>query len=396
LISLWYVRYLHFDDFEMTGLCSTGGSNADNYLSIVGAVAGYQNPGFVERNYIHGWTYVSVANGGPGQGGPSGFQGYNQNYGFTYQFNVVDGSDSDDHALNAFGENGDGYILQYNVARYTGGTNINDACHILHDNLFEYIYNVTDGSTHTDIWFCAGEANNGTYAGDGTPNLFYNNIFRNIPAPVSAVLMLGGTTSNGPDYVFNNLFHDYYGENTNYNDFCEAGSCGSFVIFNNTAEASLPDYAGCIWCNGSSAPTITSVNNHWITNNGTTPAAVFAYTGPVTESTTVYQTYSAATGQGYTSSNDFAPTSSSSATVTASGTNETSGYCAALNNSTAQAACESGTTNGCAYNSTSHTVSCPAITANARPASAAWNVGAYQYSGGGAPAPPTNVVEASH
>ena len=65
------------------------------------------------------------------------------------------------------------------------------------------------------------------------------------------------------------------------------------------------------------------------------------------------------------------------------GTNEQS-FCAALIASSdpliqaAGTSCQSDTTYACSYNSTSHTVICPARTIMARPSRTAWDAGAYQ------------------
>jgi hypothetical protein len=47
-------------------------------------------------------------------------------------------------------------------------------------------------------------------------------------------------------------------------------------------------------------------------------------------------------------------------------------------NSAAGTACQSATGYACSYNTSNHTVSCPALTLVGRPASAAWDTGAYQ------------------
>jgi hypothetical protein len=387
------VRYTILDNFELTGLCWNSASTGGEYLQDGGAIAGAGNPAYFQNLYMHGWTHTTAGT----QGAGTGFQGYNQNYGETFQYNVIDGSDSDDLSLGPFGQGGDGYNIQYNVIRHAGGTSIFDDCHIIHDNLFEYINNVTDGSTHTDVLFCYSE-----YAGGSSnPNLYYNNIYRDIgteySGPTSGVEM-PSPPAGQTDYLFNEVFGDYYANQANYNDICEGGGCGAMVIFNETAENGLPGYGGgCIWCNPSAGVTsITSVNNHWITS-GTGTSAVFQTPSQVTETGAVYQTISIANGQGYTDTNNFAPTAATNATLTAAGTNETTGYCAdsVLHNAAAEAACVAGTTDGCSYNSTSHTISCPDITAVARPSSGTWNVGAYQYSSSAtSPTPnnPTNLT----
>jgi hypothetical protein len=96
LVHLSGVRYLTFDNFELTGLCWKNTNPGGTFVWYGGAVAGYQNPFNIQNLYIHGWTYTTAGR----QGGGNGFSGYNQNYGVTLQYNVIDGSDSDDLALN--------------------------------------------------------------------------------------------------------------------------------------------------------------------------------------------------------------------------------------------------------------------------------------------------------
>src|SRR5581483_7120859 len=136
------------------------------------------------------------------------------------------------------------------------------------------------------------------------------------------------------------------------------------------------------WGNQNAKVAITSVNDHWIVA-GTGPSASFSGPSYVTETVPVYQTISAANGQGYKSANDFSPTASSNATVAASGTNETTGYCAdsVLHNAAAEAACTMGIT-GVSYNAANHTVVYPAYAPVSRPSSGAWNVGAFQFGSG--------------
>jgi hypothetical protein len=360
------------------------------YFYGQGASPGEGNGFIISNMYIHGWTHTAGATAGA-----DAFGTYNQAGGVNYEYNVVDGSDSDDKYLDAFGEGRDAYIVQYNVIRHVGGSSAPNNCHILHDNLFEYINNAGDGSTHSDVFMCYGEVANGA----SDPNLFYNNIFRYIGTQygvgVSAVLWLFPPGGSQTDYVFNNIFHDVYGGG-NYNNFCQVPSgpsCGPAYFLNNTmvAPTNGGSYSGCVICNGSDGNVpITSANNHWITNGGTGVSAVFQNTTGVTESTPVYQTYSVATGQGYTSANDFAPTSGSDSTV-GKGANNTS-TCTGLP-TVVQAACELATTKACSYNVSNHTVSCPNLTPVSRPSNGAWDVGAYEYAGGGdPPAPPTNLT----
>ena len=126
----------------------------------------------ISRFYVHGWSVALGWNGGA-----TVFGSYNQGSAGTYELNVIDGSDSYDRSMDAFGQARGVYIVQYNVVRHVGGSSAPNNCHIVHDNLFEYINNSNDsGGTHSDVFMCYGETSNGS----SDPNLFYNNIFRNI------------------------------------------------------------------------------------------------------------------------------------------------------------------------------------------------------------------------
>src|SRR5205085_2064995 len=94
------------------------------------------------------------------------------------------------------------------------------------------------------------------------------------------------------------------------------------------------------------------------------------------------------------------PTANTSATVSA-GTDH-GAYCTALASYTSESAisvtaanaCRYGTTDGCAYNASTHAMKCPAQTIVARPAGGAWDIGAYQFSGssGTGPTAPSGLA----
>ncbi|MDE3180919.1 MAG: hypothetical protein KGM47_14835 [Acidobacteriota bacterium] len=391
--------YTIFDNFEMTGLCWNSnyqaGGTGGIYFEYVGTSAGNGNVAYIENNYLHGWTHTSAG----AQAGGMGFFDYNQNFGEIFRFNVVDGADSDVLSLAPWGENSSGYDIEYNVTNdIGGGGDVFQACHIMHDNLFENIYQNTDGSTHSDIAFCYGEYGGGS----SDPNLFYNNIFRNVApsgTPFGGYVFTPDTPSGQTDYIFNNVFHDVNtGGSGNNNAMCDQGNCGPSIMWNNTAEGGLSGSvpSGIVWGNGRATVALTSVNNYWV-STGTGTSAVFTGPSYVTESNAIYQTLSTANSQGYTSANDFSPTSSSAATVTAVGANQTNGYCAdsVLHNAAAEAACKQGIT-GVSYNQTNHTVVYPAFPAVLRPATGAWQVGASEKGPSTQVDPPSNLTAITH
>jgi hypothetical protein len=169
------------------------------------------------------------------------------------------------------------------------------------------------------------------------------------------------------------------------------GTGVSAQVYNNTWE-SMNNIQ--IWRNQNATNyTITTANNHYITNNGTGCAAVWGGQFPKINggntscSGDVFQTIAAANAQGYTSANDFAPTSASTATV-GKGTNESS-----MAGRFGPAFLQS-TSAGCAYNTTNHTVTCPAVTIANRLSSGNWDAGAYisGSSNSNQPAAPSNLA----
>ena len=130
-----------------------------------------------------------------------------------------------------------------------------------------------------------------------------------------------------------------------------------------------------------------SKNNHWIT--GASPAISCSYS-TCDFTTDLLQSVATANAQGYTSGATYAfsPTSASGSTV-GTGTNDQS-VCTTIAslNAAAGTACQHSTGYACVYNASNHTVSCPNDTEISRPASAAWDIGAYQFGSGG-PNPPT-------
>jgi hypothetical protein len=398
-ITLDSVRYVQIDNFEFTGMCwndsiKNNGVNSHVYLEHFpgGSFSGQT----ISNNYFHGWTHtpftpslcsMSTTPANAVCNGPTAIDGQTSTTQNTLiAFNICDGSDSDDLSFGCIA--GDGYDVEENVMRHFGGTQILNNCHILANNLFEFINNSEDNATHSDMWFCIGE-----YPSD---NFFYNNLIRFVGTeynePLSSVLWFN--VQNGfTDYVFNNVGHDVNCA-ANCNNFGDPSSPHSdqiSLVYNNTWESMNTD---TIWKNQNATTySITTANNHYITSNGTGCAAVWAGQfshingGNTSCSGDVIQTIAAANAQGYTSANDYAPTATSTATV-GKGANDFN------MSSTFGPAFQQTTTNGCAYNTANHTLVCPALTVMTRPASGPWDVGAYMSGSSNAnqPPPPSNLA----
>jgi hypothetical protein len=377
--------WVTFDNFEFTGFCWNSNTYGNNIMLKITSPKS-PNGDIVEHCYVHGWTNTVS---GQAEGG-TWVESYNQMPGLTMQYNVVDGSDSDPATLDY--QSGDLQVLAYNVIRYNQGQNSTSGCHKVHDNLFEFMFNVADGSgAHSDVLQCYGETGNG----NSDPNLFYNNVFSNIAAMSNSAIWFF-PPSGQTDYAFNNVSNNVGGNGPDNFMLNQAGGPGggNLALYNNTLT--LGSSSIIVRNDMGGGGTITSVNNHWITSGGM--SSVFSSPSGVTETSAVYTSPTTAATQGYTSANDYAPGSSSGATVGA-GSNQTS-FCNSFSDTLARSSCLSGTTAACTYNASNHSVNCPGISAVARPSSGAWDAGAYQFSGSGStgttgstpPTPPTNLT----
>jgi len=237
------------------------------------------------------------------------------------------------------------------------------------------------GSIHGNIieWLGVGPAAS-TY--------FYNNLMYTTNEG-EGIDMYTGTA--GTSYVFNNVSYLYratFGStitNGNEPNNCYMGEVsGTWYFFNNTTDSP------CSFTEARGSISMTFENNHFI---GFSPANVggFANTGSANtdNGSEVFQSEAAANAQGYTTSNNYAPTAASDATVGA-GTNMTS-FCSGIGNSLAAAACTKGY-GGVTYDQTNHTA--VPNTPSARPSSGAWDAGAYEFGAASAskPNPPTNLT----
>jgi hypothetical protein len=404
LIGMKGNQYVWVDDFEFTGMCwndrSAANTNEHQVFATTGQFGTQNNGKWFTNHYFHGWTHEAFTptQCGAGStaagvvcGGPSFLQGgTNISIGAIFAFNVMDGSDSDDLGSPSFID-GDAYDFEENIENDASGTNILDNCHLIHDNVFEGLNNENDGATHTDVFFCFGE-----YRASGVNNFYYNNLFKfigtkyNIGLSTPGFWLNGNGTTSGAlstDYIFNNVWHDVYCPSNCFN-FDSQFPNATYQVYNNTFE-SVGNFTILNSNAAAGGAFYTSQNNHFITNNGSNCAAVYAgpaanMNGGVTScSGDLFQTHAVANGQGYTSANDFQPTAGTNATVGA-GANESSlvsAFGPAFANS-ATAGCKESFTN---TGRGSPTVVCPNFSTVLRPTSGAcpgtgcWNAGAFNF-----------------
>lgn len=385
LTSFANTSYVTVDNFEMTGLCQNDTNDPFAHDIYVVESAGSNN--IYEHLYIHGWTALAFScSGGAGRCfNMFAFLGSN-NDGDLHLQDIVDGSDSNPGSLGVMF--GGGYDIEQSIFRYASQIVVTRS-RILRDTLFEHWYAPGDNDAHGNLF-------EDSHSSSATVHAYYNNLARHIcsdsgSCPSGIVGFWPQPDTSTTDYFFNNVFYD---TNTggNYFDIGQNGSSqGTIVLFNNTFE--LPSSSGnaILQCNASSTHPFTATNNHYILESGS------AYSSPCTGGTFLTElrmNHATATADGYSASEAYAYSPTSSSSPTASGTN-VQNYCSALSTaagsdptlSDAATACQSDTRYACTYNSTNHTVSCPARTIVSR---SSWNIGAYQFGNG--PNSPTGLT----
>ena len=371
------VQYVTVDDIEFTGLYEGCSANPE-YVQMYGS---YDT---VERSYFHGWSHAAQSCGASdGSVAISQSTCCGGGIGDVIHDNVIDGSDTTEDMMYAI--SGNPTTIYNNVIKYvTNGTNgsFNDA----HMNwIGPIVLCYTSGGCHQNSMQNSA-ATSGNYI------LIYDNIITGNPAGGSVKLWVGqgsGSTSSTVSYVFNNiLFNNVYGNDVDLGQ--NEANLGTVNIFNNTFEC---DGAGCVTGMTSSGVTMTVnwTNNHCIITSGpcvNSPGGVVA----VNIASSLNQTVKTANGQGYLqgAAQAWEPAigcTPATCSTMQTGTSQNS-TCNTLSgiSATAGAACQNATGYACTYNTTNHTVSCPASTPKpvSRPLSGIWDIGAYQTS----PVPP--------
>jgi len=371
----------------MLGICSNRASQANDSDTFV--VDGSSHDMTFSNLYIHGWTStpfgcttggscVSIVAFAGGAGG-----GAQTND--IYDHVLVDGSDSDPHGIIAVNFEGM-YQVQYSMFKDVTQIVFELSCY-LHDTVFDHFYMRPPNNGHDNMW----EANALQNAGANCAS--YNNVFSNIypGTPNSGDVVIWPAPSPGSThYWFNNVGTLVNGGGNYVNIGQNGQNQGTLVFFNNTFESQ--DNNQIMNCQSTSSHVFTEANNHFITNSGA------AYTSPCngkTSFTPLLQSHTVANGQGYSSAETFpwSPANASGSTV-GTGTNEQT-LCSALSAAglpAAATACQSDTTFACSENTSNHTLTCPARAPVARPASGAWDVGAYQTGQSSGPHPPSGLT----
>jgi hypothetical protein len=303
--------------------------------------------------------------------------------------NVFDGSDSYCTGANActgFSIYGDCTTVRNNVFRYvSNGAVCNNTVEFI-GNLVEYVYEPFDPATHGNImeWL-------GFQPGTTPPFYIYNNVIRNTNQGETFDVRIASTL-----YSFNNVFLGVGNAgNCVMQEVSTASVTGVKVYhYNETFDnpCTIRLFGGTTPFNG----TTFYKNNHIIGFSTSSISTLYSCNSGAACTDTdngneIFQSESTANGQGYVASNNYAPTSSTDATVGAGANNAT--FCNALPDATAKAACNNGAA-PVSYASASHSVIIPKPVP--RPSSGAWDVGAYQYGTSSAsnPVPPAGLAAA--
>ena len=368
MVNFNNVNYATIDGIEMTGLCEQdlNASATDDFFNYSATQGDIFN-----NLYIHGWTHLVFGNhtspttctGGSVcfnifafYGGQSGAGNPSE----TLTYVTMDGSDSDPRAGGMC--YCDWWQVSYSVFNDTTQAIVRDI-HLFHDNVQSYIYD----NGHANQLEAVGEYNGA--------NAIYNNVWKNLnPDGVSFVGVWLEPNVGNTDYFFNNVEYAV-GALEVHNLGQNGDSFGTYQYFNNTIET---DYSQTVFNCQYLAGAFTDTNNHLID-------AQSPYSSPCNDKTTltdVSMTNATATTDGYTGSQTYgySPTSSGSPTVIA-GTNKQA-YCTAMSGAgltAAATACQSDTSYACSYSGSGTALTCPARTPVLRPAVSAWDVGAYQF-----------------
>ena len=367
-------NYVTLDNIEMTQLEITAGTAG----SAIGLLGSSSQGWTFSNNYIHAWdasadncvlilgTYESTTSNN-----------------IIYKNNIIDGSDATGPGMG--GGTGTCYGFYTN---YSGVKIINNVIsHVVNPivvyatgnplevggNLIEFGLNSLGGANHCNMIEIVG---GGTF-------YFHDNVIHDLECSGGEAFMDGN--SGETMYAWNNLWYNL-GSGQTPSSPQTAGQTGiSLHYYNNTVVS--PGGQSC-WNNSSqtgySYSAFVLENNHCI---GTGNLADTWGSYP-TLTTNVLMTPSTATSQGYTSSEThvYSPAANTNGTVGA-GTNMTSSWPGGFS------------TNDTTYGASLETVNgvveavSPGRTSNTRPASGAWDTGAYLYlAGDPPPSPPTGLT----
>jgi len=296
---------------EFTGMYYTG-NQTNSYIS-----AGQSQNFEIDHSYFHGVTYGSISqepylvnlNGG-GRPGVSG----------EMDHNVCTGVDAttQGQGLVCLAAVGDGLEVDHNWFEWADNCIGGSEIFLVHDNTFN----------HCGIWssVTGGVVHNNQYEQNSDPpstgSITYNNLFENAGDGAHSLVTQIAPPASGQDYYFNNVTTNFQGIGGDPLISCYGSGPGTCNIFNNTFECGIDSGSGsppsrdCVR-NGDHGATTTNLNYNQLITSSDSPISNSSGTVNQTPNPNLTQTLSAANGQGYTISNDFAPTNGSGSTIQA-------------------------------------------------------------------------------
>jgi hypothetical protein len=358
--------YILVDNIELTGLFESS-SVSPAFFAGCGANQTYENL------YAHGWShYVGITNTNA-----RGFSCFSPT-GWVLRYTVWDGSDTSKDMMVI--TQGTAPVAYGNYFKYVQ-TALDGCGDNWHDNLFEYMApSVSSGGAHQDALYQYGPCSQSTV-------FMYNNVVRHTTWAGSGgavkFWMSGNNANTATGYAFNNVIYDNAVGNIVDTGGHFRVNYGTWYFFNNTVQCGTDSNMGACIVGMNTGATLNMYlsNNHWIQSGTSSPLSCTNNPGgSCSQTNDLMQTLSRAKAQGYTSKSAYAfqPTSASGSTV---GTGVTvSSLCTAVSaiDANAGTACGNATGYACSYNSSNHTVTCPALTPVSR--GGTWDKGAYQYS----------------
>jgi hypothetical protein len=362
------LSYITYDKMELTGMTWTG---APAYGNAFGISANADDHIIVSNIWCHGWTHSGATADVLHCVDGEQFSPYN--VGSQVTGSVFDGANSGGAGVADSGEAvHDFQITDNNIVRNMTNGLLPTLNASVHDNLIGPINSSFDATNHEN---CIEPL--GLIAGLTSTNLIYNNVWHDCTAV--GILTQGNSSNNGieKDYLWNNVA--YIGATSSppipmqFDSVSTSNSSSEVHAWNNTIFAGSGGVCMRTISRGNGNFGVLDIqNNHCISGSGILTNSQTGNT--FTNVDNLLMSLATATSQGYTSAQTFAysPTLVGNATVGvgANLTSLASGATASL-------------VNDSTYGGTRST--------NGRPApAAAWDAGAYEFSGA-APSPPTNV-----
>jgi hypothetical protein len=388
LLNLNAIGHITIDNFEITGLILMGPNGSSSSIAVSSSTTGDV---FMTNLYVHNWNRctgsgapaaactVAVTDNSWNSGGVQG-NAYN---GLTMAGVIIDHSEVGDPEnggnIGACAHN----IEQFNYSYcHDASSGCKQGCRIVHDSQFNNVGATFDNAAHQDVIYAD------TF-GAGTPapsfqSYIYNNLVTNTCcfAAITSIYpnpYTSNATSSVEYWIYNNVV---WGPNATGGDNIDPYNPSSLTLtakvhdWNNTYGLPISSSACIVVTGGASRSGINMLdvqNLHCISPNIAIQVNVTVASN--TSNNIVTMSAATATSQGYTTSNNYAPTAPFPANSTVGQGANLSGQCAG----SLLALCSSTTLGN-------------SITASAR--LPLWDAGAYYFGDGnlGPPNPPTSLV----